>query len=259
MRLRGKVALVTGAGSGIGCAIARRFRDDGADVFVNDIDEARAAATLGADRVLVADVSDSAQVAAMFSKLDRLDVLVNNAGIAEPAERWQELNRIAEARLSEHPVETHWNVTVSMDDGTWLDMIRVHLNGTFFCTREALKLMSQQESGAIINLSSTAALAGLPDAPHYAAAKAGVLGLTRSVAKEVGSRGIRVNAIAPGFTETPLTAHISETVRGASFGKIPLGRWARPEEIASAAAFLASDDASYVTGQCLSPNGGMIP
>ena len=253
MKLEGKVALVTGGGSGIGRAIARRFHDEGAFVYVNDVDAERAAETLGSDHALVADVSRSTEVATMFSSIGRLDVLVNNAGIAEPAERWRELNRKAEARLSESPITTEWDVTVSMTDDTWRRMLAVHLDGTFYCTREALKRMSR---GTIINLSSTAAFTGLPDAPHYAAAKAGVLGFTRSLAKELASRGIRVNAIAPGFTETAMTRPISEKLREASLRGIPLGRWAKPSEIAAVALFLASDDASYVTGQCLSPNGG---
>jgi len=258
MKLGNKVALVTGGGSGIGRAIARRFHDAGALVYVNDIDASSAEETLGADRALVADVSDSEQVTRMFASLERVDVLVNNAGIAEGAERWGQLNRIAEARLEEDPIRTHWDVTVSMVDATWRRMMAVHLDGTFFCTREALKIMNHQGSGVIINLSSTAALSGLPDAPHYAAAKAGILGYTKSVAKEVASRGIRVNAIAPGFIETPMTELISDKVRAKSLATIPMGRWGEPSAIAAAALFLASDDASYVTGQCLSPNGGLI-
>ena len=208
--------------------------------------------------MLLADVSDSGQVAEMFASLDRLDILVNNAGIAESRERWGEINRIAEARLGEVPITTHWDVTVSMDDSTWRRMMAVHLDGTFFCTREALKLMNRQGAGVIINVSSTAALGGLADAPHYAAAKAGILGYTKSLAKEVASRGIRVNAIAPGFTETPMTKLISDKVRAASLATIPMARWGKPSDIAAAALFLASDDASYITGQCLSPNGGVI-
>ena len=258
MQLRDRVALVTGAGSGIGRAIARRFHDAGAFVYVNDIEASSARETLGQERVLSADVSDSGQVAEMFASLERLDILVNNAGIAESRKRWREINRIAEARLNEDPISTHWDVTASMDDSTWRRMMAVHLDGTFFCTRETLKLMNRQGSGVIINVSSTAALGGLADAPHYAAAKAGILGYTKSLAKEVASRGIRVNAIAPGFTETPMTELISDKVRAASLATIPMARWGEPSDIAAAALFLASDDASYITGQCLSPNGGVI-
>ena len=203
---------------------------------MNDIDPRAAAETLGAERALAADVSDSGAVREMFARLDALDVLVNNAGIAESPERWAALNRIAEARLQEHPVETHWDVTVQMEDETWRRMMAVHLDGTFYCTRGALPLLAER-GGSIVNLSSTAALAGLADAPHYAAAKAGVLGYTRSLAKELASRGIRVNAIAPGFTETAMTEHISETVRLAALAGVPLGRWATADEIAAVAVF----------------------
>ena len=254
MRLRDKVAVVTGGGSGIGRAIARRFDEEGAFVYVNDVSASGAAETLwGGSGVGVADVSNSGAVAEMFAPIARLDILVNNAGIAESPKRWAELNRI-----KEDPSPKHWDVTVSMDDTTWRRMMAVHLDGTFFCTREALKIMNRHGAGAIVNLSSTAALGGLADAPHYAAAKAGVLGYTKSVAREVASRGIRVNAIAPGFIDTPMTELISETVREASLASIPMGRWGEPADIAEAALFLASDDAAYVTGQCISPNGGSI-
>jgi 3-oxoacyl-[acyl-carrier protein] reductase len=155
-------------------------------------------------------------------------------------------------------IKSHWDVTVQMDDETWHRMIRVHLDGTFFCTRGALGIMSRQMSGSIINLSSTAALTGLPDAPHYSAAKAGVIGLSRAVAREVGSRHIRVNVICPGFVETPMTESISPAIKQASMSGIPLGRWAEPAEIAATAVFLASDESSYMTGQILSPNGGLV-
>jgi 3-oxoacyl-[acyl-carrier protein] reductase len=274
MKLKDKAALVTGGGSGLGRAISLLFAREGARVIVNDINLDSAQKTVEAmgdakprGLAIGADVADSAQVRAMFEeigkKVGRLDILVNNAGIAEPDARWDELNRLAEVRLEEiarggRP-ETHWDVTVAMDDETWRQMIAVHLDGTFFCCREALKRMGPQGQGVIINLSSTAALAGLPDAPHYAAAKAGVLGFTRSLALEVASRGIRVNAIAPGLTETPMTSRIAGRLRVARTGSIPMGRWASPSEIAAVALFLASEDSSYVTGQCISPNGGSFP
>jgi 3-oxoacyl-[acyl-carrier protein] reductase len=260
MKLRDKHALITGAGSGIGRAIARLFHANGAEVWINDIVPERTldvSSELGLPngRALVADVSDSEAVSALFDRLETLDVLVNNAGIAETEQRWAELNRTAEAKLA-HEAGAHWDVTVSLSDLDWRRMIAVHLDATFFCTREALRKMSARGRGVIVNLSSTAALAGLPDAPHYAAAKAGVLGFTRSLAREVASRGVRVNAIAPGFVDTPMTAHVSTRVKEQSLAQTPMGRWASPDEIAEAALFLASDDSSYVTGQCLSPNGG---
>ena len=137
-------------------------------------------------------------------------------------------------------------------------MIGVHLSGTFFCTREALKLMSAKNRGSIINMSSVAGLHGIPIASHYGAAKGGILGFTRSVALEVGSRNIRVNAICPGWIDTPMTQNFSPLLKMSLTARVPLQRWGRPEEVAATALFLASDDSSYFTGQWLSPNGGMF-
>jgi len=137
-------------------------------------------------------------------------------------------------------------------------MLAVHLNGTFYCTREALRLMSRRNRGAIVNISSVAALAGIPVAPHYGAAKAGILGFTRSMAREVASRGIRVNAICPGWIDTPMTQDLPPMMRSMAERQTPLGRFGEPREIANAALFLASDEASFVTGQWLSPNGGLL-
>ena len=145
-----------------------------------------------------------------------------------------------------------------MSDETWHRMIGVHLNGTFFCTREALRLMSDKNRGAIINMSSVAALMGLENVPHYSAAKGGILAFTRAVAREVGSRGIRVNAICPGYIDTPMTRPMSDLMRRAILARTPLGRWADPREVATTALFLACDDSSFFTGQWLSPNGGVF-
>jgi 3-oxoacyl-[acyl-carrier protein] reductase len=273
MKLRDRIALVTGGGSGIGRAIALAFAEEGARVVVNDVAKAAAEATLEAmgparsqGRAVQADVSDSAQVKAMFAEIDRelgaLDILVNNAGIAEttPGER-QKLGAKAEARLSEllsgQGVQTHWDVTQEMTDEAWTRMLAVHLNGTFFCTREALKLMSRRNSGAIVNMSSVAAW-GLETVPHYSAAKGGILAFTRAVAREVASRGIRVNAICPGYIDTPMTAPMSPLIRAAVTGRTPLGRTGEPREVALTALFLASDDSGFYTGQWLSPNGGLL-
>jgi NAD(P)-dependent dehydrogenase (short-subunit alcohol dehydrogenase family) len=160
--------------------------------------------------------------------------------------------------LSGQSVQTHWDITQQMTDETWHRMIGIHLNGTFFCTREALRLMSRQNRGVIINMSSVAALMGLESVPHYSAAKGGILSFTRAVAREVGSRGIRVNAICPGFIDTPMTAGMSPLMRMAVVSRTPLGRWAEPREVATVALFLASDDSGFVTGQWLSPNGGLF-
>jgi len=273
VKLQDRVALITGAGSGIGRAVAQLFAAEGARVVVNDLNALTAKQTVeslgaraAAARVIAADVADSAQVRAMFAEIERelgtLDVLVNNAGIAgtSAAERDRLLAK-SDARIMEMVsghVTTHWDITQDMTDESWVRMIGVHLNGTFFCTREALRLMSRQNRGTIVNMSSVAGLMGLENVPHYSAAKAGILGFTRAVAREVGSRNIRVNAICPGFIDTPMTQQMSPLMRQAVTMHTPLGRWAEPEEIAKTALFLASDDSSFFTGQWLSPNGGLF-
>ena len=272
MRLKDRVALVTGGGSGIGRAIALRFAEEGAFVIVNDVNRDTAQKTVGEleggrGLALAGDVSDSAQVRAMFGEVERardgrLDILVNNAGIAGTAEDRERIRGVAEARLaetmSEGTVTTHWDVTMNMSDDAWQRMIGIHLNGTFFCTREALKLMSRVNRGVIINLSSVAALTGLDAVPHYSAAKGGILSFTRALAREVGSRNIRVNAICPGYINTPMTAGVSPIMQKLLIARTPLSRWGEPEEVAATAAFLASDDAAFYTGQWLSPNGGLV-
>jgi 3-oxoacyl-[acyl-carrier protein] reductase len=270
-RMDGKVAVVTGGGSGIGRAIALRFAEEGAHVAVNDIDAGAAETTVGAmatgrGRALVADVADSAQVRRMFDavegELGGLDILVNNAGIAVTGAEGEGLMAKSEARVTEmlsgQGIQTHWDITQQMSDEAWHRMIAVHLHGTFYCTREALRLMSRRNRGVIINMSSVAALMGLENVPHYSAAKGGILAFTRAVAREVGSRGIRVNAICPGFIDTPMTARIPLLTRMAAVSRTPLGRWGEADEVAAAALFLASDDSSFITGQWLSPNGGLF-
>jgi len=202
----------------------------------------------------------------MFADVARdfgaLDILVNNAGIGEvgPGER-EARNAKSEARMQEllsgQGIQTHWDITQEMSDETWTRMLAVHLNGTFFCTREALKLMSRKNRGAIVNLSSVAAW-GLESVPHYSAAKGGILAFTRAVAREVGSRGIRVNAICPGYIDTPMTESMAPYVRAAIVARTPLHRIAEPREVAMTALFLASDDSAFYTGQWLSPNGGLL-
>ena len=272
MKLKDQVALVTGGGSGIGRAIALRFAAEGAVVVVNDLKIETAQKTVGEldggrGLAIAGDVSDSGQVRAMFERIEhahggRLDILVNNAGIAGTAEDRERIRGVAEARLgeamSDGVVSTHWDVTQNMSDDAWHRMIGVHLNGTFFCTREALKLMSRVNRGVIINLSSVAALTGLDAVPHYSAAKGGILSFTRALAREVGSRNIRVNAICPGYINTPMTSGVSPIMQKLLVARTPLQRWGEPEEIAATAAFLASDDAAFYTGQWLSPNGGLV-
>jgi 3-oxoacyl-[acyl-carrier protein] reductase len=271
MKLKDRVALVTGGGSGIGRAIALRFAAEGAFVVVNDLKIESAQKTVaeldgGRGRAIAADVSESGQVRAMFGEAERelggrLDILVNNAGIAGSGPERERLRGVAEARVAETmagEITTHWDVTENMSDEAWHRMIGVHLNGTFFCTREALRLMSRVNRGTIINLSSVAALTGLETVPHYSAAKGGILSFTRAVAREVGSRGIRVNAICPGYIETPMTSGVPPLMQKILVSQTPLRRWGQPEEIAATALFLASDDAAFYTGQWLSPNGGLV-
>jgi len=271
MKLEGRIALITGAGSGLGRAIAQRFAEEGARIVPNDVRLASAEETLaqlkgGGHRAIQADVADSGQVRAMFAEIERdlgaLDILVNNAGIAGSADDRQTLQTKGEARIREmmsgQPIETQWDVTQNMSDAAWHRMIGVHLDGTFFCTREALRLMARQNRGVIINMSSVAGLMGLEAVPHYCAAKAGILGLTRAVAREVASRGIRVNAICPGYIDTPMTQPMSPLLRAAVVARTPLGRWGEPQDIAAPALFLASDDSGFYTGQWLSPNGGFF-
>ena len=267
-RLEGKVALVTGAGAGIGEAIARRFRAEGARLVVNDLDGARAehVAVAVGGRAVAADVADAKAVADLFASVaaheGRLDVLVNNAGIAghesdpDAAQRFVSL-ALAQLRerMTEGRIRTHSDATLETSDADWRRMIAVHLDGTFFCTREALRIMAPQGSGSIINMGSIMGTAGGAGAPAYCAAKAGVLGLTRSLARELATRNIRVNAIAPGWIETAMTAPLAP-LRPLLEGQTPLGRMGTPDDVAWAAVYLASDESAFVTGQVLSPNGG---
>jgi NAD(P)-dependent dehydrogenase (short-subunit alcohol dehydrogenase family) len=267
-KLAGRVAVVTGAASGIGRAIARRFAAEGARIAIADV------AREGAERVAAeireagggalavpTDVADSAQVDALFARVVRewqtVDVLSNNAGIGElsPALRTR-LEEASMAMFGGGPRRS-LGVTSRMDDAEWRRMLEIHLFGTFYCTRAVLRIMEERGSGAIVNMASVAALAGIPGSAHYGAAKAGIIGFTKSVALEVGSGGIRVNAIAPGWIQTPMTADAPPMLQQLILMRTPLGRVGTPEDIASVALFLASDEASFVTGQVVSPNGGL--
>jgi 3-oxoacyl-[acyl-carrier protein] reductase len=268
-RLAGKTALVTGAARGIGAAIARRFAEEGARVVVTDLEE-QAAATVARDIggiAMACDVSVAARVAAVFARvgheLGRLDVLVNNAGIGGSETRSEEeMRRRRERSLARAaeiaaggPVVHHDDSTLELTDEEWRRMLAVHLDGTFYCCREALRIMRDQGSGSIVNLGSILGTAGGGGAAHYCAAKAGVLGLTRALAREVVTRGIRVNAIAPGWIATDMTAPLGE-LRALIEARTPMGRFGEVDDVAWAAVYLASDEAKFVTGQVLSPNGG---
>jgi 3-oxoacyl-[acyl-carrier protein] reductase len=267
-RLEGKLALVTGAARGIGAAIARRFTEEGARVVVNDLDlepAEKLARELGGD-AFPADVSDPKAVAEMFQwvadRHGRLDVLVNNAGISgmdgnpELVARYRERSarQLAETAAGGE-ITTHLDVTVELDDEAWRRMIAVHLDGTFYCSREALKIMGPRLSGAIINMGSIMGTAGGAGAPHYCAAKAGILGFTRSLARELASRKIRVNAIAPGWIDTEFIAPLAEARQMIAL-QTPMGRLGEADDVAWAAVYLASDESKFLTGQVLSPNGG---
>ena len=266
-RLWGKLALITGGGSGLGAQIARRFRGEGAEVIVTDV-AAGAAERVAAEvsgHALTFDVSDPGAVRASFAdvarRFGRLDVLVNNAGIAprytdqERAERARRVRRQLEEMDAGGPVTTFLDVTVDLADEDWRQMLAVHLDGTFYCSREALKIMNPQLSGVIVNMGSIMGTSGGATAPAYSAAKAGILGLTRALAREVVPRGIRVNAIAPGYIDTPMTEPLGE-LRSLISAQTPMRRLGEPDDIAWAAVYLASDEAKFVTGQVLSPNGG---
>jgi 3-oxoacyl-[acyl-carrier protein] reductase len=254
--LDGRVAIVTGAGSGIGHAIALRFAHEGATVFVVDIDAAGAGATVdeigragGTANAVECDVAEPASVSALFDLVDersgRVDVLVNNAGIAS-----------APLGPGEEPFPS--DLPIAITDGQWDRMIRVHLYGTFACTRAAVhRMVRAGRPGSIINISSVSGMQG-GGSLHYSAAKTGVLGFTRAVAHQVGPHGIRVNAVSPGLIDTRLARARGSAASDAVIARTPLRRMGEPDDIANAVLWLASDESSFVTGQWLSPNGGLM-
>ncbi len=267
-RLSGKVALITGAARGLGAQIARRFRDEGATPIITDLSEAACrdlADELGGDAYAL-DVTDSAAVTEVFAKVaanhGRLDILVNNAGISGMEDRPEEVQRgydITMAQMADsmagNPPSVFNDVTLRTTDDEWHRVLAVHLDGTFFCTREAMRIMGPQRAGTIINLGSIMGTSGGAGAAAYCAAKAGILGLTRSHAREFVAQGIRVNAIAPGWIETAMTDALGP-MKPLIAMQTPMGRMGDADDIAWAAVYLASEEAKFVTGQVLSPNGG---
>ncbi len=267
MRLEGSRTLVTGGGSGIGEAICRAFAVEGARVAVVDVREEparRVAGELDGAIGIVADVSDSAAVdravGEAVATFGGLDVLVNNAGIRGGAETDRAMELIERQLLeaATGTITTTLGVTEGLTDAQWRLMISTHLDGCFHGTRAALRVMVPQGSGCIINMASICGMMGCTGSPHYSAAKGGILAFTRAVAKEVMAQGIRVNALAPGYIDTPMAESLSPLVRGALSLQTPIGRLGRSEEIAAAAVFLASADASFLCGETLSPNGGYL-
>ncbi|GAX38532.1 3-oxoacyl-[acyl-carrier-protein] reductase [Nodularia sp. NIES-3585] len=243
--LQGQVAIVTGASRGIGRAIALELASQGATIVVNYANSSGAADTVVAEIsaaggqaiALQADVSKAEQVDTLFStvmdKFKRLDIFVNNAGI------------------------TRDNLLLRMKPEDWQAVIDLNLTGVFLCTRAASKIMLKQRSGRIINIASVAGQMGNPGQANYSAAKAGVIGFTKTVAKELASRGITVNAVAPGFIATDMTSNLTKTEDIVKY--IPLGRYGQPEEVAGMVRFLAADPAAaYITGQVFNVDGGMV-
>ena len=266
-RLEGKTALITGAARGLGAAIAEKFASEGGRVIVNDLnlDNARKVADRIGGHAVAADVSDPSSVASLFAEVaefaPRLDVLVNNAGISGLEGRndvdmlVQIKGKQANEIMTTGKVETHFDATTFTTDADWRRMQAVHVDGTFYCCREALKIMNPFNAGSIINISSIIGTFGRGGSVPYATAKAAILGLTRALAHEVGPRGIRVNAIAPGWIDTDMIAPL-KALHPALAAQTPLLRLGSPDDVAWAAVYLGSNEATFLTGQVISPNGG---
>ncbi|MBR1552504.1 MAG: 3-oxoacyl-[Schwartzia sp.] len=246
MLLDGKCALVTGASRGIGRAIALRLAAEGAKVALNFAGNEAAANAVreeieaaGGEAILVkADVANEAAVQEMVQKtadaFGRIDILVNNAGI------------------------TRDGLLARMKEEDWDAVLSTNLKGVFLTTKAVTKLMMKQRAGRIVNMASVVGITGNAGQANYSAAKAGVIGFTKTIAKELASRGITANAVAPGFIDTDMTSVLSDKAKEAALSGIPLGRMGTPEDIADAVLFLVSDSASYITGQVLHVDGGMV-
>jgi 3-oxoacyl-[acyl-carrier protein] reductase len=265
-RFEGRVTVVTGGGSGLGEAMSLAFAREGARVAVVDIKqqaaEKVAEACEGEARGYGCDVADAGAVRETFAAIDQdlrpPEVLINNAGIARRDQAAQD-RMLGELEAALSGGERHsLGATTRLSDEDWDRMIRVHLYGAFHCTREALRAMEAQGKGAIVNMSSVAALQGLPGSPDYSAAKGALIGFTKSVAREVIGAGIRVNAIAPGWIRTPMVMEeVDPRLLPFLIAQVPAGTMGEPDHIAALALHLCSDEASYTTGQVVSPNGGL--
>ena len=245
MKLKNKVAVITGAAQGIGRAIATTLAQQGANVVVADIQLEKAETTAkeitaetGQKVIAVhVDVVDSASVKAMIDRtideFERIDILVNNAGI------------------------TRDTLIMRMKEADWDLVLNINLKGTFNCSKAVVRPMMKQHYGRIVNITSVSGLIGQVGQTNYSSSKAGIIGFTKALAREVGSRKITVNAVAPGLVKTALTIDLPEELKDMFIEMTPLGRYGEPEDIANAVAFLVSDEASYITGQVLSVDGGM--
>ena len=245
MNFKDKTALITGSGSGIGRSIALLLAESGANLVINDVSKENAEATaneiqkLGRQSIAITgNVSNRDDVQAMFeqiqSQFGSVDVLVNNAGI------------------------TRDGFLIKMTEDQWDQVMDVNLKGVFNCCQYAAMLMSAKQYGKIVNIASASAQMGNIGQVNYAASKGGVISLTKTLAKELAQFNINVNAVAPGFIETPMTARVPDKVKEHLLRQIPLRRAGTPEDVAQAVCFLASDEAAYITGQVLSCNGGMV-
>jgi len=244
MRLKGKNALITGAAQGIGKSIALAMAKEGANICIADVNMDAAASTAGEIKALGVnasavrlDVSNQENVSEVFSAFKQefgsLDILINNAGITKDG------------------------LLMRMKEADWDAVLNINLKGSFLCSKEAIKIMSKQRNGRIISISSVVAFMGNPGQANYSASKAGLIGLTKTIAREYAGRGIRANAVAPGFIQTAMTDILSDDVKTQMKNSIPLGEFGTPEDVANAVIFLSSKEADYITGQVIHVNGGM--
>jgi 3-oxoacyl-[acyl-carrier protein] reductase len=234
--LEGKTALVTGGSRGIGAAIARELAGAGAEVtlsYRSGKDEAEAVARETGARAVQADVGNPEEAKALVGEAGELDILVNNAGV------------------------TRDGLIARMSDDDWAEVLQTNLGGVFHTCRAAARGMMKRRAGAIVNISSVVGLHGNPGQTNYSASKAGIIGFTKALARELGTRDVRANVVAPGYVETRLTEVISEEMRDLMLANTPLGRFGKPEDVAGAVRFLCSDEAAFITGEVLLVDGGL--